>query len=57
MTKYKAKKDVILYHPHKIIWKKDSVLESDQPPIIVGNDRVVITDDEKYNEYIKIIEE
>ena len=53
MKLYKAKEDVILYHPHMLIWKKGSTLASDRQPIIVGNDRVIITDDEKYNKLIR----
>jgi len=54
---YRAKKDVRLYHPHFIIWKEGSILESESDPIIADEFGTIVTNKEEYRKYVEVFEE
>ena len=57
MNLYRAKKDVRLYHPHFIIWKEGSILESESDPIIADEFGTIVTNKEEYRKYVEVFEE
>ena len=56
MKRFRFKKDVRIYHPHYVEITAGSVVIADREPIIVDENAVVITNDEKIREYMEEVE-